>query len=294
MKTRRLAGFVIGVLALVTVGVYQARAILVNALMDFIQIGAPSNPSAGQSRVYVDSSTHQLACLNSDGSSCAPSGGGGATPAAPYLTNSGTSYLTSPLIRAVTLPVDGSFAWVNQDTATVTNQGNALALNATGRSGLNLSARTQAIGANTTLITASTCTNATDGIAHCEIGFRESGTGKLEFLYFGATVANSGASTLTVPFFAVQRYNSPTSFNNTVWTVETAPYPGPVVWVKLVYNGTTIAYYWSMDGGGNWDILFSESKTAFFTTAPDQFYYSIVTAGSTANPTHLLLHWAMS
>jgi hypothetical protein len=54
-----------------------ALATVVNALYDFVQISAPSNPASGNSRVYVDSGTHKLSCLNSDGSSCAPTGGGG-------------------------------------------------------------------------------------------------------------------------------------------------------------------------------------------------------------------------
>jgi hypothetical protein len=51
----------------------------VNGYFDFFKIAAPANPATGQARVYVDSGTNKLACLNSDGSSCAPTGGGGAT-----------------------------------------------------------------------------------------------------------------------------------------------------------------------------------------------------------------------
>lgn len=47
----------------------------VNAFQDFYQIAVPSNPGSGQSRLYANSTTHKIACLNSDGSSCMPSSG---------------------------------------------------------------------------------------------------------------------------------------------------------------------------------------------------------------------------
>src|SRR5271154_3044565 len=84
-------------------------AIVTNAITDYIQIGTPSNPASGNSRVYVNSTTHQLSCLNSDGSSCAPSGGGGG------------------FIQTLTAPVSASFAQLNfnQGGATTTQTNNS-------------------------------------------------------------------------------------------------------------------------------------------------------------------------
>ena len=45
---------------------------------DIGQIVAPANPAASTGRVYFDSSTGLLACINSSGASCMPSSGGGA------------------------------------------------------------------------------------------------------------------------------------------------------------------------------------------------------------------------
>src|SRR5207253_1015519 len=66
----------------------QVRAATVNAIQDFVQIATPANPAAGLSRLYFDSTLHQLACLNSDGSSCAPSSGGTLTWTAFSYNNS--------------------------------------------------------------------------------------------------------------------------------------------------------------------------------------------------------------
>lgn len=48
--------------------------------LDILEMSAPFNPIAGTNRLYMDSSTGKLACLNSAGSSCLASGGGSATP----------------------------------------------------------------------------------------------------------------------------------------------------------------------------------------------------------------------
>ena len=47
--------------------------------VDFTSGTAPSNPGSGVFRLYGDSGTGYLACLNSSGGSCFPSGGGGVT-----------------------------------------------------------------------------------------------------------------------------------------------------------------------------------------------------------------------
>ena len=85
-----------------------AWAVLVNALEDFVQISAPSNPPAGNSRVYVDSGTKKLACLNSDGTSCAPSSSGGSNPFTPPIPANFTTLGTGCTVATVTGPFGGS------------------------------------------------------------------------------------------------------------------------------------------------------------------------------------------
>jgi hypothetical protein len=51
-----------------------------SGFVDFSNIAAPANPSAGQMRVFANNSTGFLSCLTSAGANCMPSGGGGGTP----------------------------------------------------------------------------------------------------------------------------------------------------------------------------------------------------------------------
>jgi len=44
---------------------------------DVTEIAAPANPAAGNDRLYLNSSTHLLACVTSGGANCMPSAGGG-------------------------------------------------------------------------------------------------------------------------------------------------------------------------------------------------------------------------
>lgn len=53
---------------------------------DVTETAAPANPSAGNDRLYTDSSTHLLTCLTSSGGSCMPSTGSGANTALSNLS----------------------------------------------------------------------------------------------------------------------------------------------------------------------------------------------------------------
>jgi len=75
-----------------------ALAIVTNAITDYVQIGAPSNPGSGLARVYVNSSTQLLACLLPGGGSCMPSGGGGS------------------FIQPLTAPIAANFTQFNYNT----------------------------------------------------------------------------------------------------------------------------------------------------------------------------------
>ncbi len=55
--------------------------------VDSTRITAPSNPSSGNLRVFANNSTGKLACLDSSGADCMPSGGGGSG-----TVNSGAQY----------------------------------------------------------------------------------------------------------------------------------------------------------------------------------------------------------
>jgi hypothetical protein len=72
----------------------QIVVISKQVINDFQCIPTPGNPSTGSVRLYCDSGTGNMACLNSSGLSCLPSGGAG-NPAAPPFSvqvNNGGSF----------------------------------------------------------------------------------------------------------------------------------------------------------------------------------------------------------
>jgi len=63
------------------------RAAVVNGWLDLPRISAPANPASGLGRLFINTSTSKLDCLNPDGTSCAPLGSSGA----PYYSSLNTS-----------------------------------------------------------------------------------------------------------------------------------------------------------------------------------------------------------
>lgn len=88
------------------------------SFQDVTEIAAPANPSAGNDRLYLNSTTHLLACLTSSGGNCI--GGGGGTPGGSntqvqYNNSSAfggitnfTSNGTNPLFTAIAAPASPS------------------------------------------------------------------------------------------------------------------------------------------------------------------------------------------
>jgi len=63
------------------------RAAVVNGWLDLPRISAPANPASGLGRLFINTSTSKLDCLNPDGTICAPLGSSGA----PYYSSLNTS-----------------------------------------------------------------------------------------------------------------------------------------------------------------------------------------------------------
>ena len=82
---------------------------------DVTEIAAPANPAAGNDRLYLSSSTHQLSCLTSSGGSCMPAGSGIA------LQNAGTPLGTITTLNCST----GTTCSVASGTGTITSTGGA-------------------------------------------------------------------------------------------------------------------------------------------------------------------------
>lgn len=123
MKTpwmkRSLTALVI--LGFVVVMCWGATVIVLNAVYDIPETAAPANPAAGFERYYADSTTHKFTCLTSAGASCL-GGGGGLTAAPPYLTD-GTHFFVAATGYQATLPNGGSFSYINGVTPSVTMAG---------------------------------------------------------------------------------------------------------------------------------------------------------------------------
>jgi hypothetical protein len=258
-------------------------ATVVNAISDFVQISAPSNPTTGNSRVYVDSATHKLACLNSDGSSCAPSGGGGGgLNASGFYLSDGTNYYVPATMGAATLPVAGNFSWVNQGGATETTVGGALVLHGPANSGTQVRMRVSPISTNTKATAATICTYAQANYANCSLVFYESSSGKIESLGINPIAANGGIQ--------INRWNSVTSYAATQFNAPAGSNNGNTAWWQLNISGGNVSYAWSNDGV-NFVTLYTEPQNQFFTTAPDKWGYMINEENPSYDIYYTLLSW---
>ena len=205
-----------------------------------------------------------------------------------YYLNDGTNNYLGVTNQIATLPTAGTYTWVNQGTATETAAGNALTLHALPSSGANVRIREAAISTNSTLTLALICnlvggsTNAT-----CAAGWRESGTGKLEFLALQASGGNAA--------LYIFQYNSPTSFSAVALNSGNIPSPFStgLLWIRLVITGGNISISYSNDGV-NFPVGYSEAQNAFFTTAPDQWWYGADPEGATQDVYVTLLSWLAS
>jgi len=72
---------------------------------DVTEIAAPSNPASGNDRLYLNSSTHLLACLSSSGANCMPSGSipGGVLGSVPYQSAPGVTAVSAANTSSSTL-----------------------------------------------------------------------------------------------------------------------------------------------------------------------------------------------
>jgi hypothetical protein len=181
-----------------------------------------------------------------------------------FLKNGSTFYI-GPNYQVATLPMAGTYTWVNQGGATETAVGNALVLAAPASTD-NIRARTVAIGmAETTLTVLVACTSQFTNSHVCGVGFRESGTQKL--VEFGNALTSAGA------FVQINCYTDPTTYFST-------PFASPAnfgqftgtIWFQIVKSGGNLSYRTSNDGV-NFVELFTHPQNTCFTAAPDQWFY---------------------
>jgi hypothetical protein len=302
MKNKRLLSLSLSslfLLALTVVTVTRARAIVANAILDFIQIGAPSNPSSGNSRMYFDSTTHTLTCLNSDGSSCAPSGGSGTTvtvgayasfPGGPatgqlYITNNsphfyrynGSSWdaYNFGMFGPLTAMTTTNFSWVNQNSSTVTATDRDLVFGQTVGQGTDqiyhyVNSATLSIPYTYTIHIVPN-TSIGGGAAAFGMTLKDSVGGKIVGFYL-FTDSTGRVSLVT------DRLNTETSVsgntNQVGWTWGE-------VWLKIANNSTTRVYSASLNGIDYVQVLSEASGTWITENRYGVAFYS--TGGSSTN-----------
>lgn len=210
--------------------------------------------------------------------------GGGSSVSANgvFLQISGTNYLMPGMYAVTTPSTSGKSYLANAGTAaaTTTSTGNALKLTlTTGTSGWRPYGKS--LSGTTKLTVALACPGISDGSAdiQCGVGFRESGSGKLEMIRVQPNPASNGV------YFGIARYNNPTSFSsNPVLTVTDLS--TNLIYYQIEVSGGTIYFRYSPDGT-NWQLIYSESSGTFLT--PDELFVGGVT--STTDSLVLIYSW---
>lgn len=155
------------------------------------------------------------------------------------------------------------FTWVNQGGASRNDNNDSITLRVPTGSGANLRMLSLSQGGNFVYVAGFRGIGGTDGSAlqHFGLGMRESGTSKVMTLSWGGSNTNR------------QRYNLSKWTNSTTLSTHVidsvAAITARLLWFKVEYDGTNVKFYGSPDGF-NWSLLLSETKTTFFTTAPNE------------------------
>lgn len=240
-------------------------ALAVEAFYDFVQIGTPSNPSPGHSRLFVNGATRTLGCLNPDGSSCLPSGSGLSVQGF-YLTN-GTQFYIGSNYQLATPPTFANFSWLTpQGSSTAASVQGGIVMTAPSASGDNSYCFGDAMGSHTTLTVAYTFENVPTNYASAGISFQESATGKLSS--FGVYNISATGGMPAAQQMVVGHWSSPTAL--TIATTSAPEFPATLRWLRIQISGATLNYSYS-DDGVNFAQVYSEPSTTPFTTGPDHW-----------------------
>lgn len=262
----------------------------------FGEIATPSNPGAGDVKLYAKTGTNNICALSSAGvETCTVSSiGGGADPATfnlsaaiaslPSAGTTGRTYLPTDsyydILRdngstwnywvrgvKVTAPA-ASGSWTNVNSATITHQTNGaviLTAPSTGATATNdIKAYVTATGsAPWSKVIRMYCTQYPANFTTCGATMRESATGKLVFI----NVQRNTVDQLKVSYFT-----SPTAFSADRATLSTSfMFSGGQPYVfRLSDDSTNIKFEYSLDQGAHFTLVYSEARGASFTTAPDQ------------------------
>lgn len=189
-------------------------------------------------------------------------------------------------IFAMTPPVSGDFAWVNQGSATVTTTNGGIHLYSPGSATVNLRIRKKAITAPYT-VTAYVMVSF-DDVSSSPLGgvcFREAATG--EIVTFGLAWISNKFS------WHIGKYTNETTWAgvNPYYTANPlAATIGPGVWLRMVDDNTNRICSYSIDGQ-NFRQLHSITRTDFLT-ADEVGFFVEAGASTSQQPRLTLLSWA--
>jgi hypothetical protein len=269
-------------------------------------------PSTGNFRITIGAeillctarSTNTLTVTRGYEGTTAASGSNGASVAL-FLTTGGLSRYVQdnlplfgftsapPLGKLVdtngsTLFTASDFTWVNQGTASVTDENGTIIMRAPTASGENCRIQKRSAPSPTySVIAAMQCVAVKDGVNNFGIGFRESSSGK--FVVIALNIDGSlGPNCVSVYNFA-----SATSFTSSVQSrVATMMFGGAYIWFKITDNNTNLLFSISVDGV-NFVQVASVGRTATMTGGPNEVLWYINNQGSsTFEMLARLSHWS--
>jgi hypothetical protein len=240
-----------------------AVAIVTNAIIDLVQISAPSNPASGNARLYVNSGTQLLSCLLPGGGSCMPSGGG------------------SGFIQTLTAPTAGSFTQVNYNVGSgvTTTQTN----NSTPVTSITVVQNDPNNVANVAMLVQSKIASTfTVTMAYTASGNYDGGAGGIA----GMCIYDGSSTVIFMGMQSGEGFRIPIIASigggfsaDVAGPVVNAPF-GPLAWTRIQETASARIYSVSTDGNV-WEQYTAESNTAHFTTA--SYGLCVEVRGASAN-----------
>lgn len=203
-----------------------------------------------------------------------------------WARSTGSVWVPTGPAYPFTPPVDGDFAWVNQDGATVTAAKDAIVLHKDGAGNtLSLSLRVKTAPSPPYVITAALLMDfvVSKGVLNMGLCFRQSSGGAAGQIVTWGYINNQ---------FRVFKYASPTSANVTYRDLG-APFQVPL-WFRIADDNTNRVCSYSFNGV-NFTQVHSVGRTDFITADQVGFF---VNAQNSASPNHdanlTLLSWKES
>lgn len=170
-------------------------------------------------------------------------------------------------------PVDGSYAWVNQNTASKDTTRGGVILTKTATAAHDINLRVKSAPSTPYVITAAIAALRFAG-AFYGLAFRQSSDGKL--VTFGIGLSNQS--------FHISSWSSPTAFNSHYLQLpifsDLWPYHQAVTWLRMADDGTDRKFYVSADGVNWYEIIGARHSRTNYMTA-DQVGIFIHTQATT-------------